>query len=66
MYKPKRMFHAIRLTAGTVMVEAGASIVNVQKQLRHSTPSVTLTVYSHVLGDAQRRAANALAKRFVA
>ena len=48
------------------MLESGASIINVQKQLRHSTPFVTLNVYSHVLDDAQHRAANALAKRFVA
>jgi len=62
IYVPGKMFHAIRHTAGSVMLESGASVLNVQKQLRHSNPTVTLKVYAHVLGNSQRRAANALAR----
>jgi integrase len=61
MYSTGRVFHAIRHTAGSVMLESGASILNVQKQLRHSSPTVTLNVYGHVLGDSQRQAASKLA-----
>jgi integrase len=66
MYSPGKVFHAIRHTAGSVMLESGASIVNVQKQLRHSAASTTLNIYSHVLGDSQRKAVNRLARRFAA
>jgi integrase len=62
MHEPRKAFHAIRHTAGSVMLQAGASIAIVSKQLRHSNPSVTLNVYSHVLGNAQRDAANTLGR----
>jgi integrase len=65
MYSPGRVFHAIRHTAGSIMLESGASILNVQKQLRHSSATVTLNVYGHVLGNSQRNAANKLAKRLI-
>ena len=61
MYSTGRVFHAIRHTAGSFMLESGASILHVQKQLRHSSPTVTLNVYGHVLGDSQRQAASKLA-----
>jgi integrase len=61
MYSKGKVFHAIRHTAGSIMLESGASIINVQKQLRHSSPTVTLNVYGHVLGDSQRQAASKLA-----
>jgi len=66
IYEPGKVFHAIRHTAGSIMLDTGASVLNVQKQLRHSSATVTLNVYSHILGDSQRNAANALAKRLVA
>ena len=65
MYKPGKVFHAIRHTAGSIMLESGASVLNVQKQLRHSSATVTLNVYSHILGDSQRNAANILARTLV-
>ena len=66
MHSSGKAFHAIRHTAGSVMLESGASIVNVQRQLRHSSATVTLNVYAHLLGDSERNAANALSQRFVA
>jgi integrase len=66
MYSSGRVFHAIRHSVGSIMLESGSSILNVQKQLRHSNASVTLNVYGHVLGDSQRKASNDLSARFIA
>ena len=38
------------------MLDGGASPAVVQKQMRHSDPRITLGIYGHVVGDAQRRA----------
>lgn len=43
--------HALRHTAASLAVQAGASVVAVQKMLGHSSPSVTLDVYSHLFAD---------------
>jgi len=41
MYSPGKVFQAIRHTAGGIMLESGPSILNVQKQLRQSSATVT-------------------------
>jgi hypothetical protein len=40
------------------MVDDAVNIDVVQKQLRHSDPRMMLGIYSHIVGDAQRRAVN--------
>jgi len=62
LYSPGKVFHAIRHTTGSVMLESGASIINVQRQLRHTSATTTLNIYGHVLGDSQRRAVDKLAQ----
>jgi len=37
-------------------VESGAPVSVAHAQLGHADPSVTLGIYSHVIGDSQRRA----------
>jgi integrase len=64
-YLPGKVFHAIRHTPRSVMLESGASIIQVQKQLRHSSATTTLNIYVHLLGDSQREAVNKLARTFV-
>ena len=53
---PHGGFHAGRHGATSSMLEGGASPAVVQKQMRHSDARVTLGIYGHVVGDAQRRA----------
>jgi integrase len=60
MYSPGKVFHAIRHTAGSIVLESGTTILNVQKQLRHCSATVALTVNGHVLGNSQHNAANKL------
>ena len=40
--------HGLRHTAATLAVQAGAHVRLVQQMLGHSSPTVTLNVYSHL------------------
>lgn len=47
-------FHSLRHGAASSLLDAGATPAVVQKQLRHSDARITLGIYGHVIGDAQR------------
>ena len=53
-------FHDLRHTAATLMLSRGVHPKIVAERLGHSTPMLTLTVYSHVTRTMQRAAANEL------
>ncbi len=53
-------FHDLRHTAATLMLKAGIHPKIVSERLGHSTISITLDTYSHVLPDMQRDAAISL------
>jgi integrase len=40
-------FHSLRHSCASAMIANGASITEVQHQLGHSNPSITLGIYSH-------------------
>ena len=48
-------FHSLRHSCASAMIMAGAPATEVQHQLGHSNPSITLDVYSHWFKDAQKR-----------
>ena len=54
--------HAFRHMAASEMIENGVAPSVVQRQMRHSDSRITLQKYAHVIGDAQRRAVDALAR----
>ena len=58
----KAGLHAFRHMAASELLESGASPAIVQRQMRHSDSRITLEAYSHVIGDAQKRAAEALSR----
>jgi integrase len=60
---PHGGFHAGRHGATSSMLDSGASPSVVQKQMRHSDARITLGIYGHVVGDAQRRAVETHAER---
>jgi len=60
---PRTGLHAFRHGAGSEMLEDGAPLTVVQRQLRHRDARTTLQKYGHVVGDAQKRAANTLAEK---
>jgi integrase len=49
-------------THSSLLVDMGAPVSVAQAQLRHEDPSVTLGIYSHVLGDSQREYAEKVAE----
>jgi integrase len=53
---PRGGFHSMRHGAASSLLDDGATPAVVQKQLRHSDARITLEIYGHVVGDAQRNA----------
>lgn len=45
--------HGLRHTAGSIALAAGIPLIVVSRQLGHSNPQITATVYAHLLSDAQ-------------
>ncbi len=50
-------FHDLRHTHASLLLAVGENIKTISERLGHSTVSVTLNVYSHLLPDADRNAA---------
>ena len=57
---PSIRFHDLRHACATLLFSEGVPIKVVQEVLGHSSVSVTMDVYSHVLPDMQERAAAAI------
>ena len=57
---PEIRFHDLRHTAATLMLQNGVHPKIVQERLGHSTITMTLDTYSHVLPSMQRAAAESL------
>lgn len=56
--------HDLRHTAATTMLLAGVDVATTAGVLGHSTPTTTLGVYAHVLGEAKRKATDRLGDAF--
>jgi len=59
----KAALHAFRHMQASELLESGAAPSVVQRQMRHSDARITLQRYSHIIGDAQRKAVNSLSER---
>ena len=55
-------FHDLRHTYASILIEQGENITYIQSQLGHSSPSVTLNVYAHLINPQDQSAANRLEK----
>ena len=55
--------HAFRHAAASELLEEGVPLTVVQRQMRHRDAHTTLQKYGHVVGDAQRRAVDTLARK---
>ncbi len=58
----KIRFHDLRHTYASLLIEQGENIKYIQSQLGHSTPSVTLNVYAHLMKSENQEAAVRLEK----
>lgn len=57
---PHVKFHALRHSYASIQLSQGRNIKYIQTQLGHSSPTVTLNVYAHLLKDRNQKAATAL------
>ena len=55
-------FHDLRHTYASLKIEQGENIVYISEQLGHSTPTITLNVYSHLLKKVNTESANKFEK----
>jgi integrase len=54
---PKIRFHDLRHTYASLLIEQGENIKYIQSQLGHSTPTMTLDVYAHLMKPANQESA---------
>ena len=61
---PKVTLHALRHTHASQLIAAGLDVVTVSRRIGHSNPTITLSVYAHLFGDTDERAAAAVELAF--
>jgi integrase len=59
---PKMRFHDLRHTYASLMIEQGENIKYIQTQLGHSSPTVTLDDYAHLMTSVNHESAKRLEK----
>lgn len=59
---PRCGLHAFRHFHSSMLLELGAPPQVAQAQMRHADPRITLEVYSHVVGESQRKAVERVAE----
>jgi integrase len=57
---PKIRFHDLRHTFASLLIEQGENIKYIQTQLGHSSPTVTLNVYAHLMKPVNQEATTRL------
>jgi integrase len=57
---PKVTLHALRHTHVSQLIAANVDVVTVSRRIGHSSPTVTLSVYAHLFGNTDERAAIAV------
>jgi integrase len=54
---PKVRFHDLRHSYTSILIEQGENLKYIRSQLGHSSPTVTLNVYAHLMKPANQEAA---------
>ena len=62
---PPVTFHALRHTHASALLKGGIDVVSVSRRLGHSSPVITLKVYSHAYGDGADTDAAMLIERMM-
>jgi integrase len=57
---PRVNLHALRHTHVSQLIASGLDVVTVSRRIGHSSPTVTLSVYAHLFGNTDERAAEAV------
>ena len=58
---PAIRLHDLRHTCASVLLSSGVPVKVVSERLGHASPSITLSIYAHVMPGDQKAAANLLA-----
>ncbi len=58
----KCRFHDLRHFAATQLIAAGVPVTTVSERLGHASTKMTVDVYGHAVADADRHAADVLAR----
>ena len=61
----KVRFHDLRHTYASLFIQQGENIKYIQSQLGHSSPSVTLKVYAHLINPVNQEAASKLENKIL-
>jgi integrase len=59
---PRVTFHSLRHSHASALIRAGLDVVRVSRQLGHSKPTTTLSIYAHEFEEADSDAADAIGK----
>lgn len=60
----KVSFHSLRHSHASALIAAGIDVVSVSRRLGHSSPSITLDIYSHLFRETDSAAAEAIERVF--
>lgn len=61
---PSIRLHDLRHSFATILISEGVDIVTVSKLMGHSSPSVTMDIYSHLLKKTAKEASEAFERLF--
>lgn len=56
-------FHTLRHSCASLLIEDGANVKDIQEYLGHSSPSITLDVYSHLFRGSDQKLADSMEAR---
>ncbi len=59
---PRVSFHALRHTHASALIRAGVDVLTISRRLGHSSPSMTLDIYGHLIEGADAAAAKAISE----
>jgi integrase len=54
------VFHALRHTHASQLIDAGSDVVTISKRLGHASPNITLKIYAHLFRKRDDKAADAI------
>ena len=57
---PMVMFHALRHTHASALIDKGLDVVQISRRLGHGSPVITLRTYGHLFGTVDTAAADAI------
>ena len=57
-------FHSLRHTHASQLIASGMDVLTISRSLGHGSPTITLSVYGHLLGNTDARAAEIMEATF--